>query len=302
MKQKPLKSKIKSTDYFWIYIFLVPMILLYLIYIVWPIFASIYYSFFQWNGFGAWPDYFIGFRNYIELLNDREFWNALKNTFIFVFLNNIIKLPLTLVLAYLLNNILLKGSKIYRAILFLPVVTSTAVIGIIMTVILNPWNGPLNQILNSLHLIKQPLDLLGNTKTALITIILIGIWQFIGQYIVYWMAGLQSIPSSLYEAAKIDGANNTQIFFKITLPALKPVIIIVAFLGIAASLRAFDVVWTTTQGGPIGSTEILSTMIYRTAFATADTKIGYASAIAIFFGVIMVVIGVIQNSFNKKND
>ncbi len=302
MKYKIIKKRLSANDYFWIYIFLSPMIILYMIYIIWPILSSVYYSFFQWNGFGAWPDYFIGLRNYVELLSDKEFWNSLKNTIIFVFLNNIIKLPFTLVLAYMLNSILRKGSNFYRAILFLPVVTSTAIIGIMMTVILNPWNGPLNQILNNLHLIQKPIDLLGNTKTALITVILIGIWQYIGQYVVYWMAGLQSIPSSIYESARIDGANNTQIFFKITLPVLKPVIVVITFLGIAASLRAFDVVWTTTQGGPVGSTEILSTLIYRTAFATSDTKIGYASAIAIFFGIIMILVGIIQNIFNKKND
>ena len=89
MKYKIIKKRLNSNDYFWIYIFLSPMIILYMIYIIWPILSSVYYSFFQWNGFGAWPDYFIGLRNYIELLSDKEFWNSLKNTIIFVFLNNI---------------------------------------------------------------------------------------------------------------------------------------------------------------------------------------------------------------------
>jgi multiple sugar transport system permease protein len=256
--------------------------------------ASLYYSFFQWNGLGAGPTYWVGLRNYEDLVQDRRFWNAFKNTLVFVVVNNVIKLPLTLVLAYIVNNPKLRFTTAYRTGLFLPMVSSTAIIGIVMTFILNPWNGPLNQMLVNAGVLARPADFLGNQNTALFVVILVEVWHYAGQYIIYWLAGLQSIPRDLYDAAEVDGANSVQTFFRITIPALKPVIIIVSLLGVVMSLRVFDVVMAMTGGGPAYATDVIGTFIYRNAFGTAAPRIGYSSAVAVLFGVLIMIVGVFQ--------
>jgi multiple sugar transport system permease protein len=281
-------------NYGWIALFLAPTLVVFFLFILWPLIASLYYSFFQWNGLGAWPSYWVGLRNYEDLLQDRRFWNAFKNTIVFVVLNNAIKLPLTLVIAYMLNNPRLRFSNGYRTGLFLPMVSSTAIIGIVMTFILNPWNGPLNQMLVNAGLVRQPIDFLGNQRSALLVIILVEVWHYSGQYIIYWLAGLQSIPRDLYDAAEVDGANSVQTFFRVTIPALKPVIIIVTLLGVVMSLRVFDVVMAMTGGGPAYSTDVIGTFIYRNAFGTSAPRIGYSSAVAVLFGVLIMVVGMLQ--------
>ena len=290
----------KRNMYAWIAVFLTPALVIYALFILWPVLASVYYSFFQWNGLGDWPSYWIGLRNYRDLVQDPFFWNAFSNTLIFVVVNNAIKLPLTLVLAYMLNNPKLRFSRLYRTGLFLPMVSSTAIIGIVMTFILNPWNGPLNQMLVSAGVLPKPVDFLGNVQSALTVVILVEVWHYAGQYIVYWLAGLQSIPSVLYDVAEVDGANSVQTFFSITLPSLKPIIIIVTLLGIVMSLRVFDIVMAMTGGGPAFSTDVIGTFIYRNAFGTANSRIGYASAVAVLFGLIMMVVGTFQGIIVKR--
>lgn len=281
-------------NYVWIALFLAPTLAVFLLFILWPLLASLYYSFFQWNGLGAWPTYWVGLRNYQDILRDRRFWNAFKNTIVFVVVNNGIKLPLTLVMAYMLNNPRLRFSNAYRTGLFLPMVSSTAIIGIVMTFILNPWNGPLNQMLVNAGILPQPVDFLGNKNSALLVVILVEVWHYSGQYIIYWLAGLQSIPRDLYDAAEVDGANSVQTFFRITIPALKPVIIIVTLLGVVMSLRVFDIVMAMTGGGPAYATDVIGTFIYRNAFGIATPRIGYSSAVAVLFGLLIMVVGMIQ--------
>ena len=292
--QKPAAFKTEGHLYGWIFLFMLPTMVVFLLFILWPIIASIYYSFFQWNGIGEWPSYFIGLRNYKDLIGDPHFWNSFKNTVIFVVVNNLIKLPLTLIIAYMLNNPRLKYSNLYRTGLFLPMVSSTAIIGIVMTFILNPWNGPLNKMLLSIGLLERPVDWLGNINLALLVVILVEVWHYSGQYIIYWLAGLQTIPKELYEAAEVDGANSVQSFLFVTIPALKPIIIIVTLLGIVMSLRVFDIVMAMTGGGPAFSTDVIGTFIYRNAFGTATPRIGYSSAVAVLFGALIMVVGTLQ--------
>ncbi len=287
-------KRILSGNSLWIFLFLAPMLTVYGLFILWPVAASIYYSFFQWNGFGNIPTYFVGLRNYLDVLKDPFFWNAFKNTVVFVVGNNVIKLPLTLAMAFLLNipGFRLKG--FYRVVLFLPVVSSTAIIGIVFTLLLSPWNGPINAIFQNIGLLKHPVDWLGTAGSAMWMIMLVEIWHYTGQYIVYWLAGLQSIPEELYEAAEIDGANRFQMFIKITIPVLKPVIVVVSLIGFIMSLRVFDIVVSMTGGGPAFGTDVMGTYIYRSAFGAAARKIGYASAIAVIFGVIVMILGTLQ--------
>lgn len=303
LRQSMEKRKAVRKRNLWIALFLAPTMVLFGLFVLWPLISSLYYSFFQWNGMSTWPSYFVGLRNYADVLKDNQFWNAFTNTVVFVFVNNIIKLPLTLVLAYLLNNPRLRFSNLYRTGLFLPMVSSTAIIGIVMTFILNPWNGPLNSILISLGVLSSPVDWLGTINLAMLVVILVEVWHYSGQYIIYWLAGLQTIPRELYEAAEVDGANEFQQFFFITIPALKPVIIIVSLLGVVMSLRVFDIVMAMTGGGPAFSTDVIGTFIYRNAFGTASPRIGYSSAVAVLFGLLIMTVGAFQGKLTggKKN-
>lgn len=289
-------------QYGWIALFLAPTLVIFLLFAAWPIIASIYYSFFQWDGIGLGPSYWVGLRNYADLLHDARFWNAFKNTIVFVVVNNAIKLPFTLLMAYILNNPRMRFSTFYRTVLFLPVVSSTAILGIVMTFILNPWNGPLNQLMVSAGVLKQPFDFLGNINTALLMVILVEVWQYTGQYIIYWLAGLQTIPNELYDAAVVDGANAPQTFFRITLPILKPIVIIVTLLGVVFSLRVFDIVQAMTAGGPAFATDTVGTFIYRNAFGTPAPRMGYTSGAAIVFGIIIMAFGVFQGKIMGKGN
>lgn len=293
----------KIYEYRWCYIFLAPGILVYIMFMLWPVAASVYYSLFEWEGFTNWPQKFIGLKNYVELVNDKYFWNSMWNTIKYVFVQNIFKLPLTLFIAWILNHRRLKGSNFYRTILFIPVVSSTAIIGIVMTFIFSPVNGPVNEILTGINILSKPIDFLGRVDTALWVIVAIEVWHYAGQYVIYWLSGLQSIPHRLYEAAEIDGASSWQQFIYVTVPALKPVIIIVSLLSIVNSLRIFAIVQATTGGGPSFSTDVVTTFIYRNAFASAITRLGYASAAAVFFGIFVMGLGSVQGTIvNKIND
>lgn len=286
----------------WCYLFILPMLLMFAGFTLWPVIASGYFALFDWNGIG-WPSKFVGLGNFGELIKDRYFWNAFKNTYLYAIVQTAVKLPIALLLAILLNNPRLKGATFYRTLYFLPVVTTTAIIGIIFTFILNPYSGALNNILIGLKMIRKPVDWLGLGGTAFMAVILVGAWQKIGQYMIYWLAGLQSIPEELYEAAKIDGANSAQVFRHITFPLLKPIGAIILIIGFVNSLRVFDLVMTMTGGGPNFATDMMSTYVYRSAFSveTGIPRMSYAAAAGLLFAFSLIIVALIQSVITKKN-
>ncbi|MGE5607458.1 MAG: carbohydrate ABC transporter permease [Bacteroidota bacterium] len=304
-----LEPKAKKTDslwrkiveHRWCYVFLIPMLIMFSAFTIYPIIMSGYYAFFDWNGIG-WPEKFVGFANFKELVKDKLFWNAFKNTYVFALAQTAVKLPIALFLAILLNNRKLRSASAYRTLFFLPVVTTTAIIGIIFTFILNPYNGALNNILKGIGLINQPLDWLGVGDLAFLMVVVVGSWQRIGQYMVYWLAGLQSVPEELYEAAKVDGANSLQVFRNITFPLLKPIAAVILIFGIVHALRVFDLVMTMTGGGPNYATDMMGTYVYRTAFSSESgiPRMSYASAAGLIFGLSLVVVAILQSGVTKK--
>lgn len=285
----------------WCYLFILPMMVMFCGFTLWPIVASFFFSLYNWDGIGGLENY-IGLANFIELVKDPYFWNAFKNTYLYAIFQTVVKLPIALILAIILNNPRLKGAAAYRTVYFLPVVTTTAIIGIIFTFILNPYSGALNNVLKGAHLIGKPIDWLGIGSLAFIMVIIVGAWQKIGQYMVYWLAGLQSIPEELYEAAKIDGANGVQIFRHITIPLLKPIGAVILLLGFVNSLRVFDLVMTMTGGGPNFATDMMSTFVYRNAFSveSGNPRMGYASAAGLIFGISLVIVAILQSGIIKK--
>jgi ABC-type sugar transport system permease subunit len=276
----------------WVYSFLAPMVTLFVFFTLWPLVATIYFSFFDWDGTGV-PSQFVGFQNFIQSMTSKFFWEAFRNSAVYTLLLAALNLPLTFFLALLLNQPWLRARVLFRTLFFLPVVTTTAVIGVIATLIIGQNFGPLNELLADLGLPR--VQLLSNPDTALVTIIVVNFWKSFGYNLVYWLAGLQSIPRELYEAAELDGAVGWNSVRFITLPMLAPIAAVILLLQLIAGLTQFDLVWSMTQGGPNFSSEVVTTHIYRLAFANSSSgQYGLASAAALFFGIATMIVAITQ--------
>lgn len=283
----------KKTPYGWIYLFLAPTLILYATYTVWPILATVGYSFLSWNGFEK-AGTFVGFANFAALAADPLFWNSLRATFVFMLIVVPVRVILSLFIALLVNWKRLPLRNVFRTMIFLPVVTTGAIIGVIMNMVFDPTHGPFNLVLTALHILHQPVSFLGDVRYVMGTAAGIWVWKWLGVCLIYWLASLQSIPGELYEAALVDGAGPGTTFWHITLPLLKPFAIIITILTIADSMRVFDLMMTLTGGGPYFKTEVIELFVYRWAFASTVPRLGYASSAALVFGLIFVVIAVLQ--------
>jgi multiple sugar transport system permease protein len=287
----PTRKKMERRRNLWIWLFLMPTVVLYGLYSIYPIIASYWYSLVQWNGFES-EQTFVGISNYEAVLADPAFWSSVRITLIFMLLVAPARILLSLVLAVVLNSPKLPFSKLFRTVFFLPVVTTTAIVGVVMQFIFDPSSGPINAALRAVGL--DGVNFLGDSSSALFTVSAVYVWKFFGITMIYWIAALQTISSDVYEAAKIDGAGAFQIFRFITLPLLKPFLIIISLLTIEDTFRAFDLMLTMTGGGPFFSTEIIEIYIYRWAFAASIPQLGFASAAAVLFGLFVFVVGLIQ--------
>lgn len=280
------------------YLYLVPLMALLLTFVVYPIFGSLAYTFYRWNGIGS-PGDFVGFDNFRQIAHDSIFWRAVGHTFVYAIVVVPVQLVIALALALVLNNKKLRFSTFYRTLFFLPVVTSPAVVGVVVQLMLSNFGDSLNGALLDAHLISQPVDWLGNSKIALGIIIVVGIWQTLGYNLVYFLAGLQTIPEEVYEAAKIDGAGRARTFMSITVPLLRPVGLMIVILAFIGSFQVFDLVQVITGGGPYFGTEVVNTYIYHLAFGgnqamATEPNVGLASAASFFYGLLLISFSVLQ--------
>ncbi|ACQ79797.1 binding-protein-dependent transport systems inner membrane component [Beutenbergia cavernae DSM 12333] len=271
----------------WIYAFLLPTFVLYGMYTLYPMVASYWYSLVEWNGFTA-DQTFVGLANYQAVLADPMFWSSVRITLLFLLIVAPLRVFGAFALAILLNSPRLPFTSFFRTAYFLPVVTTTAIVGVVMRFILDPASGPVAAVLQLFG--AGPVDLLGSSSTALVTSGVIYVWKFFGITMIYWLAALQTIPRDLFEAARIDGAGAGKIFRHITLPMLIPFLLIISVLTIEDCFHAFDLMQSMTAGGPFFSTEIIEIYIYRFAFAATIPQLGFASAAAVLFGVLVLVV------------
>ena len=287
----------------WCYAFLAPTVVLFCLFTIYPVASSWVISFFNWSGMEPLTD-FVGWANFKEVVADANFWKAFKNSFVYMLGVVPIQLSLALIGAIILNNPQMRGTTFYRTLLFLPVVTTTSIVGIIMSFIFGTYNGVVNELLTALNFIKEPVNWLGGFNTAMIVVIIVGIWKTFGYNLIYWLAGLQSIPQEIYEAAKVDGANKVQQFWWITAPLLKPIAIVILLLAIVGSLNVFDLVKVMTNGGPAYATDVVATYIYRYAFSTelGVPRYGFASAAGVIYGCATMLIALIQGAVIKKSN
>lgn len=288
------KSKYRMREAMTGYLFLLPSFLGFVIFMFIPIVFGLYISFTNYDGFKVMD--FIGFKNYLDMFQDSYFTISLKNNLVYT----LVTVPATLIIALLLAvavNKGLKGSAIFKTLFFFPYITSMVAVGIIWTLLYNPTVGPINSILRSIGISNPPGWLL-STTSALLAIMIVYIWKMSGYYMIIFLAGLQSIPRHLYEAAEIDGAGGIKKFFKITLPLLSPTTFMVMILIIINSFQVFDLIQVMTDGGPGRATNVLVYRIYQEGFNYSH--FGYASAEAYFLFAIILVVTLIQFWGQKK--
>lgn len=271
----------------WVYVFVLPTVVLFGMYTIWPSVSSVFYSMLGWRGLGV-DRTFVGLDNFERALSDPLFWRSVQVTMLVIVVTVPIRLALALLLAIMLNNPRLPLARLLRTAFFIPVVATTAIVGIVMGFVLDPSSGPVNAVLEIIGM--PPVDFLGSSDTALQSVMAVHVWKWLGITMIYWLAALQTVPNDLYEAAAIDGANAWQRFAHITMPLLVPFVVIIGMLTVVETMQIFDLVLTMTGGGPFFSTLVTEVYIYQQAFAASNPNLGYAAALGVLFGVLTIVV------------
>ncbi|MFD1887722.1 carbohydrate ABC transporter permease [Paenibacillus wenxiniae] len=286
------------------YLFIFPSVFLTLVLGVYPLMWALRYMFYNYQGYG--DPIFIGFGNFARLLRDAEFWQSVVNTGIYAAGKLIVTIPLSLILAFILNR-KLRGRTVLRAIYYLPTVFSASVMSIVFFIIFNSYNGVLNQFLLKFHIIGAPISWLG-ADYAMLTTIMIAIWGAVGNYMLLFLAGLQGISEDLYEAASLDGASEIRKLWSITIPLLGPVMQMIIMLAITISLKGYESIMVLTEGGPYGKTEVMYLYLFKLLFPVSpespvQQQLGYGSAVgfvtAIIVGIVTILYFYLSRKLNK---
>nr|WP_159888258.1 sugar ABC transporter permease [Paenibacillus puerhi] len=277
---------------------LAPAILVYALFVFVPVIWSAYYGFFDWKGIGEAR--FIGLKNYVEIAQDPIFWRTLKNNLIFVLASVFGQLPIALVLGILLskNNGL---QRFIRSAVFMPMVLSSVVIGMVWQYMYHPQIGILNFLLDKLGLSAWKLQWLSDPAIAIFSLTPPLIWSFVGLYLILFISALQNIPGEIHDAAKIDGVDGFRKLVSITLPMIWGTLQVAIVLCISGSLKSFDLVYVMTKGGPAHATELLATYMYNSTFSSY--RYGFGSAISTSIVLIsLLFIGISQWLTNRKSN
>jgi multiple sugar transport system permease protein len=282
------------------YLFLLPGLALYLLWTVYPLAYQLYVSFFDWKIMPGQVSDFVGFTNYQEALNDSTFWLALRNTVLYAAVTVAGQMIIGLALATLVHRVVV-GKRFFRAVYYLPVVTSWVVVSFLFQYLFSPESsGLINFVLvDILHTLPEPISWMANSNTAWIAIYSLGIWKGVGWAMVIFLAALQGIPVELYEAAAIDGANEWQRFKSLTLPLIRRTTLFVLVALIIGGFQVFISVLLITGGGPLHRTEVALTYMYDEAFG--NLNFGYGAALSYILMIIIVVVSFMQMRFFGRN-
>jgi raffinose/stachyose/melibiose transport system permease protein len=293
------RSARRAKDYVTIALFLLPAIILFVLFLIYPIIRSVYYSMFNWNGLGA-ATKFIGLENFKQILTDKVFIKAIEHCLFIVFFSLAIQLPLALMLAVMVGRDL-PGRAFFRSIFFMPYVISEVITAIIWISMFSP--DPENGFINALLILIPGVhtqNFLGDINQVMMCVFIVLTWKYFGLHMLLFMAGLQNIPKELEEAAMIDGANRWQSVLFVTVPLLSTTIRTTSYLSVLGSLTQFNLVWIMTRGGPVNASETMATYMYR--FAFIRFQFGYGSAVALVMLVFCLIFSVIYQFLNKQPD
>jgi ABC-type sugar transport system permease subunit len=280
----------------WPLLFVSPFFILFAVFALYPIFFSLYLSFHEWRGVGAMRP--VGFANYTRLFGDRIFWGSMLNSVILFFIYVPVLTFLAVVIATVLHGSFLRLQGLWRAIIFMPHLTSMVAAGFTFRLILDTHSGFANQALAWLGV--SPVPWLDDIWWARISVGLLMIWAWLGYNTIIMLAGLQTIPIEVNEAASVDGANRVQVFFRITVPLLKPVILFAVTLSIIGTFQLFTEPYILTGGGPIRATETPVMQIFSSTFA--NLRFGYAAAMSYIYFVTIIVLAIVQFKLVTRGD
>lgn len=283
-------------------VFLIPAALVLLLFMAVPLFNAILLSFQSWNGMS--PPVWVGLKNFATLMKDRVFLIALGNTVYYAVITVLLQSTIPLLVANLLNSGV-RGSTVFRTLYFMPVIISLAISGLLWAMIYEPNFGVLNTFLRAIGLSGWAKLWLADRGTVVPSVIVVSIWQSLGFYLVIYFAALQNIPQELYEAASIDGANAWDRLRNVTIPMLRPVMVLVIVLNTINGIKVFDQIWVMTAGGPNHASDTLGTYLYSTAFGamgSSNPQLGYATSIAIVILVASFILSIVQIRIGRRQE
>jgi len=273
------------------YLFVSPFIILFCVFMLYPLAQSVRYAFLATNG--PKNAVFVGFGNFQFLFQDPDFWTAVKNTAIFAFCSVFLQLPLSLGLAVLLNARWLKGAKFFRLAFFSPHLVGQVFVAVLFSLIFTPRFGLLNRTIHAVTGYGLETKWLMNPSLVMPALVLTALWMYVGFNMIYFLAALQAVERDLYEAAQVDGANKWQQFLHVTVPGIKPVAVFVVLMGTIGSFQLFELPFVLLNGpGPNNSGLTIVMYLYQTGFQTGD--LGYASAIGWVLVIIILTISLVQ--------
>ncbi len=280
------KQRQQINNFLLVILFLLPGMIVFFLFLLWPISRSFNLSLYKWNGLGAMTDY-IGINNYTTLLSNSIFQSSLIHSFTIMILSLGIQLPLALGLALLVGRGELRGRRLFRGILFIPFVFSEIISAILWLYVLKPVNGLANVAFQAIIPNFQPVSWLADRNIVLIGIFAVITWKYFGFHMILYMAGLQNISKDLEDAARVDGANEASVLRHITLPLLGSTIRLTIFLSVLGSFQQFVIIQVMTLGGPVNASEVIATYLYK--YGIQRTNLGYGSAVAvILFGITLI--------------
>lgn len=277
-------------------LFLAPAVILLIVYLLYPLFASFRLSLLDWNGLGDTATY-VGLDNWTRLLQDSVFWHSVLHNILFAVFSLLFQLPIAILLAVVLDEAS-KGSKILKIIYFIPLLLSSVALGVLFRTIYDPNFGPINGVLFDLGLSDWTQDWLGDPGLALGSVIAVVCWQYIPFYMILFLAALSSFPREIAEAARLDGASSSTIFWRLKLPHMQGTVRTAVLLILIGSLRYFDLIYVMTGGGPENATEVMATYMYRIVFNSFE--LGYGSAVASAMFIIVTVIAIVSLKLSRR--
>lgn len=281
------------------YLFVLPLLLVYTTFVVWPTLETFVLSLYRIDGININAErVFVGLGNFGRLIDDPPFWRALLNNLIWTAFSVTVPVAFGLFVAVLLSTARLPGRTAFRTVLFMPQIFALVVIGLIGTWMFNPYYGPVNRVLEAVGLGFLASSWLGDYVLALPTLLVINSWHYFGFCMVIFLAALQGIDESLYDAAKVDGASTLQQFRFVTLPGLRNATTVIVLVMMIDSFKVFDIVRVTTNGGPGDSTQLLSLLLFKKVFFADD--VGYGAAVAVVNTVFVVVLSTAYVVYRRR--